>query len=171
MKLMTRLMAGLVAAMLLLTGCTSGNPDLAATVKGVDIRETTLDKVSASVATLLQADPRQYRVLILEALIQGQVAQQVATQAGVEITDADLQGVFGTSSELSSFYADPDAREVAVAVAQRELVASKLGSAEFTALAQQVPVVLNPRYGTWSATTNSMLGNTGSLSKSVASNP
>jgi hypothetical protein len=83
---------------------------------------------------------------VVNALIQGSLAEQIAADQGIAITDADRERVLqGTA--LAPLVAVPDAKQVAYDVADQAIVSEKVGAEPYLAEVARREVTLNPRFG------------------------
>lgn len=162
-----------LAATLALSGCASSNgvtnnPRYAAIVDGVGITEDNIDSVNKALTTALQTDPRQYRFSVLVIMVQGALADRIGADNRITITDAMRNAYIATDEVLSTLAEDSATRGLVYDIADTDLLRQKLGEAAFVAAAQKHSVVVNPRYGTWSAADLSVTGDFGSLSESLS---
>lgn len=155
--------AALVALALggaVLTGCTE-SPTNAATVNGTTITRAQLQH-SLSGANQVLGDSNQLSsAQVLTVLIQGEVAQGLAQQRGLRITDTERNAKLSAAA-LSV----PAARDFVYDVADANIVAAQVGEAQLTATIKSADVVINPRYGTWQPSSSvAVVAGTGSLSQ------
>lgn len=178
-NLAARLLALVAVTLLAVTGCTAHSGNVAAYVDGSTISDAELSRVASGVEPLLGQGATVSEIGVLSALIRGRLAQGVADRNGIAITDAqrdqDLQGQAKSSNEYAtyvSFLGDPDARELAYAIANDDIISQRLGSAQkFITAAQQVPLQMNPRYGEWVFSGGDMgipQNSSGSISEPIA---
>lgn len=157
--------AGAIATILFTAGCGQSNPSVVAYV-GSDgrVTQSELDAAMAGLAQTLQPGQTVLKSAVVSALIQGEIAQQVAAANNITITDADRDTIL-KGSNLAALLTVPDAKVVAYDVADSQIVPSKVGSAKYLQAVQATPVELNPRFGQLNPTDKTIVdGSTGSLS-------
>lgn len=170
------LLAVLAVGALVLTGCTPRSGSAAAYVDGTPISATELNRVAAGVATYLDPSTAVSKPGVLAVLVRGRLADAVASRRGIAITDGERDQFIAQQAKVNSeyksyqaFLTHPDAREVVYATADADLIAQRIGGAtELVAAARQVPMEVNPRFGEWVFTDNTMgirQDSSGSLSK------
>lgn len=159
----SRPMAALVALALggtVLTGCTD-SPTNAATVNGTTITRSQLQQSLSGANQILGAGNELSSAQVLTVLIQGEVAQGVAQQRGLRITDTERNAKLSAAA-LSV----PAARDFVYDVADTNIVAGQVGEAQLTQSIKSADVVINPRYGAWQPTSSvAVVAGTGSLSQ------
>lgn len=135
---------GLVAALLLagaaaLGGCAT-SPSNAAVVDGSTISRQTLSASITGAQQVSQLTGDQ----VLSVLIQAQIAERVAADEGLTITDADREEQLNPQ-----VLAVADARDFALELADVQIVAGEVGEQQFTEALRGADVEVNPRYGSW----------------------
>jgi hypothetical protein len=161
---------GVVAA-LALAGCANAEPGVVAYVGDTRITEVQLDRGVAGVSSTLEAGQQVSRDAVVNVMIHGALAEQIATQRNISVTDAEREAVI-KNSELAGLLAVPDARPIALDVADQQIVAKKLGAQAYLNAVRNAPVTLNPRFGVLDPTRKLILeGQTGSLAKPVIPAP
>ncbi len=159
------LAAGATVAVLATAGCSRANPSVVAYV-GDDgrVTQSELDLAVSGITKSLQPGQSVAESAVINAMIQGEIAGQVAAANNITITDADRDKLLKGSS-LAPLLDIPEAREVAYDVADVQLVPAKVGSAAYLAAVKETPVELNPRYGQLDETQKTIIdGSSGSLS-------
>lgn len=159
--------AVMIVAMLGVAGC-AGSPATVADVGGQRITTGELSEATAVVERALQAEPGAVSTRAVAAtLIGGQIADDVAAATNTTITPDDRAKFIATANApiLSQLAADPAARDFLDDLIDPALVQEKLGAPAYLELSQQVPLTINPAYGSWSYQTGGLDGvSTGSLS-------
>lgn len=143
-----------------LTGC-SKSPATAATVNGTTITRSQLQQSLSGANQILGAGNELSSAQVLTVLIQGVVAEDVATQRGLTITDTERNAKLSAPALAVSA-----ARPFVYDVADANIVAAQVGEAELTRSIKSASVVINPRYGTWQPSSSvAVVAGTGSLSQ------
>jgi hypothetical protein len=156
-----------VVAVLALAGCTNAEPGVVAYVGDTRITEGQFDRIVAGVSTTLEAGQQVSRDAVVNAMIHGALAEQIAAERNISLTDSERESVI-KNSQLAGLLAVPDARPIAFDVADQQIVAKRLGAEAYLNAIRDVPVTLNPRFGVLDPTRKLILeGQTGSLAKPV----
>jgi len=167
MKRMRWLLVAVVAGVLALSGCSTPGGNIAATVNGAPITVTQLDTTVAAVARE-SAERDQLNAAVLTMSIRGAMARVIAAENGVEINGQGRIAALAANTQISGyakFLDDPQARSFAEDAADLSLVLNKVGADAFLARAKQIPVQLNPRYGSWSVDQLTVATSGGQLSQ------
>ena len=143
-----RIGGGLVSAVavLALAGCANAEPAVVAYVGDERITQGQFDRAVTGVSSTLQEGQQVSRDAVVNAMIHGLLAEQIAAQRNLTITDAQ-RDEFLRTTDLAVLLADPDARALAYDVADQQLVSEKVGAAAYIAAVGEQPVTLNPRFG------------------------
>lgn len=150
------------AAALALTGCTH-NPSVAATVDGVAISERAVQQATDALVAAFDADPSDARDFAVNRTIHGQLAERIAADNGITITEADRVEVLNQQPQLAALAQQPHGKALADDWIDITVVAGSLGTEKLLSEVAKHPVTVNPRYGAWDPTTAST-GGSGSLS-------
>ncbi|GAA3640248.1 hypothetical protein GCM10022236_48590 [Microlunatus ginsengisoli] len=156
---------GAILAVLATSACARANPSVVAYV-GSDgrVTQSELDTAVSGISQTLQPGQSVQESAVVNALIHGEIAQQVAAANNITITDADRDKLL-KGSNLAPLLNIPDAKAVAYDVADAQLVPAKVGSDAYLKAVQSTPVELNPRYGQLNPEDRTIVdGSTGSLS-------
>ena len=160
------MLAGAALVTVLVTAaCSRANPSVVAYV-GSDgqVTQSELDSAVAGISKGLQAGQSVQTSAVVSAMIQGEIARQVAAANNVTVTDADREAVL-KGSNLAPLLSIPAAKPVLDDVADAQIVPTKVGTDAYVKALQATPVELNPRYGQLSPTDKTIVdGSTGSLS-------
>src|SRR4051794_28283991 len=107
------LAAGAVVAVLATGGCSRSNPSVVAYV-GSDgqITQADLDAAVGGISQTLQPGQTVASAAVISAMIQGEIAGQVAAAKNIAITDADRDKLL-KGSNLAPLLNVPEARQVA----------------------------------------------------------
>ncbi len=152
------LMALVVAAMLVLSGCASQSPRDAATINGSTITVADLEAMQPVLEPYLQVKGAQS---VLNMLILTRIGTEIVNQQKLTFSDAERSSAAaGVPAELAK---DPKAAGFVADYTSFVLATSRLGQEGFIKAAGEQSVEVNPRFGTWDATQLS-LANSGSLS-------
>jgi hypothetical protein len=168
MRAWRRIGGGLVsaAAVLALAGCANAEPSVVAYVGNERITQARFDRAVSGVTSTLQEGQQVSRDAVVNALIHGVLAEQIAADKKVQVTDSQREE-FLQATELAVLLGNPDAREVAYDVADQQLVANKVGPEAYVAAVRERSVTLNPRFGVLDPAQKlvTSVEQTGSLSK------
>lgn len=166
------LIAGLLAAIvvLLASGCAvEGAPSTVAYVGDERITQRQLDAAVASVQAALGTEEEVSPQAVVNVKIQGAVANQIAAQREIPVTDAQRDALLAETN-LKPLLADPVARQVAYDIATPQIVAQTVGTEAYLRDLQATDVTLNPRYGVLDPATKTIIdGQSSSLSLPAAS--
>lgn len=167
MNVSHRLRRGLLSAVVLLAlaGCANAEPGVVAYVGDTRITQSQLDRAVAGVSSTLQAGQQISRDAVVNVMIHGILAEQIAAERNIVVTDAQREALI-KNSELAGLLSVPDARPIAFDVADQQIVAQKLGAQAYLNAVRDRPVTLNPRFGVLDPAQKLILGDrTGSLAK------
>ena len=157
--------AAAAVAVVALAGCSNASPSVVAYVGDTQISQRQLEQAVDGLSTTLQEGQTVSSEAVVNAMIQGEIAAQIAAEQDITLTDADRDAVLA-QSELAPLASVPAAREVVYDVADSQIVAQKLGADAFLAAIAQRDVTLNPRYGVLDPEQKIVVtGQTGSLSE------
>ena len=157
--------AAAAVAVVALAGCSNASPSVVAYVGDAQISQRQLEQAVDGLSSTLQEGQTVSTEAVVNAMIQGEMAEQIAAEQDIPLTDADRDAVLA-QSELAPLASVPAAREVVYDVADSQLVAQKLGADAFLAEIAQRDVTLNPRYGVLDPAQKIVVtGQTGSLSE------
>jgi hypothetical protein len=148
MRAWRRISGGLVAAaaVVALAGCANAEPSVVAYVGDDRISQAQFDRAVTGVSATLQEGQQVSRDAVVNALIHGVLAEQIAADKRVQVTDRQ-RDEFLQTTELAVLLTNPDARELAYDVADQQLVSSRVGAEAYVAAVQKSSVTLNPRFG------------------------
>ncbi len=156
-----------VVAVLALTACANAEPGVVAYVGETRITEEELDRAVAGVSSTLEGQEVN-RDAVVNAMIHGALAEQIAADRNIRVTDSEREELIKTSN-LAPLLAVPDARSIAFDVADQQIVAQRLGAEAYLNEVRDRPVTLNPRFGVLDPTRKLIRGDqTGSLARPVA---
>jgi len=104
---------------------------------------------------------------VLSAMIQGAVADQVAQQRGITISDADRDKQLNPNVLQVA-----DAQDLAYDLADVQIVVGAIGQQAFTKALASADVSVNPRFGTWDPKQSlAVVPGVGSLSQVAQNRP
>jgi len=150
---------------LALAGCADASPGVVAYVGDDRITQSQLDAAVTGISSALEEGQTVSSEAVVNAMIQGQLAQQIAAEQQIPLTDAARDAVLEGSS-LEPLAGVEGAKPVVYDVADSQLVAQKLGAEAYLAEIQRRPVKLNPRYGVLDPAQKTIVtGQSGSLSQ------
>jgi hypothetical protein len=136
----------LVVTTLLTAGCAKAEPVVVAYVGSSKITQQQLDDAIEGVSTILQEGQSVARPAIVNAMIHGEIAEQLAADNKIVISDAE-RDVLIKNSNLAGLLNVPKGRPIAYDVADQQIVSDKMGSAAYLSAVANQPVTLNPRFG------------------------
>lgn len=157
-----RSLAAAAVSVLALAGCAQ-SPNTAATVDGVTITEATVQQASEAVMATYGVTPAEARTFAVNRVIQGVLAERMARDNGITITEADRAKFVAGQPELAALASHPGGQAFADGWIGASVVARSLGSDALLTEIAKHQVVPNPRYGTWDPAIGALAG-TGSLS-------
>jgi hypothetical protein len=142
----TAALVGVVVVTLFAAGCAKADPSVVAYVGNSKITQQQVDDAVAGVSTILEEGQTVSRAAIVNALIHGAIAEQVAAANKITINDGERDALI-KNSNLAGLLNVPKARPVAYDVADQQIVSEKIGSAAYLAAVEGKQVTLNPRFG------------------------
>jgi hypothetical protein len=151
---------------LLAAGC--ANPGVVAYVGNTAITQKQVEAAVAAVTTTVQQGETVSTEAVINAMIQGELAQQIADDQRISITDSE-RDTFLKTTNLVTLLNVPSAKPVAYDVADTQIVSRHLGAAAYLAQIEKRTVRLNPRFGVLDPKQKTIVpGQTGSLARPVA---
>ncbi len=142
------MVGGLVAATLILTGC-STPPSAAAIVGDQQISHTSVRQAASA---LVAASGAEADVALRQAaydLLMGEASDQILARHDLMVTDAERAELLATSETANAIANTPDGAEWGRSVAQTYLAIERLGSDAYASDIADLGIVVNPRYGSW----------------------
>jgi hypothetical protein len=139
-------LAGVVVLTLFATGCAKADPSVVAYVGTSTITQQQVDDAVEGVSTILQEGQAVSRAAIVNAMIHGLIAEQVAAANKITITDSQRDALI-KDSNLAGLLQVPNGRPVAYDLADQQIVSAKVGSEAYLAAISEQQVTLNPRFG------------------------
>jgi hypothetical protein len=157
--------AGLAALVVLLaSGCVGGSPSIVAYVGDDRITQDQLDVALGGVQQTLEQGQQVSAAAVVNVMIAGQIADQVAEQRGITVTDAQRDELLA-GSNLAPLLEVPAAREIAYDAADQQIVSQAVGTDAYLKDLQAMFVELNPRFGVLDPASKTILeGQSSSLS-------
>lgn len=156
-----------LAAVAATAGCSTSGGTVAY-VGNAEISQRQLDDALGGVQQTLESGQQVSTSAVVNVLIHGEIAEQIAAARGITITDAQRDELLKTSN-LAPLLDVPAAREVAYDAASQQLVADKVGAEQYLAEVAKTPVRLNPRFGTLNEQDKTIVdSSSGSLSQPAA---
>lgn len=161
---------GAIVGVLVLTGCTVTNPQVAAYVAGSPITQAEVDAVSGALA---EASPDtndtagNFAPTVLVIMVQNQLAAKAAADAGITVTDAQRQTFISQNELYGVLVNNPASADFMNSFATTSIVVSAdAGVQAFREVAANTSVRVNPRFGEWDADAVALAeGSSGSLSE------
>ena len=166
-----RALAGAAAAIVLTTaGCARAEPGVVAYVGDTKITQRQVDQAVEGIKATLTEGQTVSTEAVVNAMIHGELASQIAARENLVITDADRAAVI-RDSNLVSLINVPAARGVIDDVADSQIVSKKLGDRYPTEIAT-INVTLNPRFGVLDPSQKTIItDSSGSLAKPAPASP
>ncbi len=137
---------GVVVVTLFAAGCAKAEPSVAAYVGDSKITQQQVDDAVEGVSAILQEGQSVSQAAVINAMIHGLIAEQVAVANKITITDGERDALI-KDSNLAALLNVPKGRPVAYDVADQQIVSGKIGSAKYLAAVTDQQVTLNPRFG------------------------
>lgn len=138
-----------MTALVTITGCAEGSPGVVAYVGDTEISTSQLNDAVDGVAEAVGEGQQIQRGAVVDALVRGEVATQVAEDENITITDADRSKLFSGEQGGNELLANDASKTVAYDLADEQIVAQKLGVEKYLGALKEAQVKLNPRYGVW----------------------
>lgn len=161
-------LVGVVVVTLLMAGCAKAAPSVVAYVDGSTITQQQLDDGLQGVSSILQEGQSVSSPAVVNAMIHGIIAEQIAAANKITITDGDRDALI-KDSNLAGLLNVPKGRPIAYDVADQQIVSGKLGSEAYLAAVAKQSVTLNPRFGVLDPTQKTIIDDkSASLAKPVA---
>jgi hypothetical protein len=160
------LVAAVLAAIVVLvaSGCVGGSPSTVAYIGDARVTQSQLDVALGGVQQTLEQGQQVSTEAIINVMIAGQLAEQIAAQHGITVSDAQRDELLA-GSNLAPLLEVPAAKQIAYDVADQQLVAAAVGAEAYVKEMQAVPVELNPRFGVLDPASQSIVeGQSSSLS-------
>jgi hypothetical protein len=162
---------GLGSAMviiLLAAGCAKAAPSVVAYVDGSTITQQQLDDGLQGVSSILQEGQSVSSPAVVNVMIHGIIAEQIAAANKIAITDSERDALI-KDSNLAGLLNVPKGRPIAYDVADQQIVSGKLGSEAYLAAVAKQSVTLNPRFGVLDPTQKTIIDDkSASLAKPAA---
>jgi hypothetical protein len=157
-----------VAAVLVGAGCAKASPGAVAYVGDTEITQKQLDDAIGGLQQTLQEGQQVSIPAVVNVMVAGVLADQIAAAHHIQITDAQRDQVLAQSN-LVALLAIPTAKPIAYDAADAKLVSDSVGASTFQAEVKQRKVTLNPRYGVLDPNQQTIVENSsGSLSTPAA---
>jgi hypothetical protein len=137
--------AGLVLVVLTVSGCSNAEPSVVAYVDEARITQRQVDDAVNAISGTLEEGQRVSSQAVVNAMIHGELAEQVAARQNIVISDSDRDEVL-KGSNLAPLLPVEAARPVLDDIADEQIVASRLGQQYVTEIGK-INVTLNPRLG------------------------
>jgi hypothetical protein len=127
-------------------GCSGFQGGIVAYVGSAEISETQLDSAVAGVTESLEEGQQVSTDAVINVLIHGAIAEQVAAARNITVTDGQREQVL-QGSNLVPLLSVPAAKDVAFDIATQQIVATRIGAEAYLQEVAKIPVTLNPRFG------------------------
>jgi hypothetical protein len=161
-------LAGVLAITLFAAGCAKADPSVVAYVDDSEITQQQVDDAVEGVSSILQEGQQVSQAAVVNAMIHGVIAEQLAAANKITITDGERDALI-KNSNLAGLLNVPKGRPIAYDVADQQIVSGKLGSEAYLAAVAKEPVTLNPRFGVLDPSQKTIINDkSASLAKPVA---
>ena len=161
-------LAGVLAITLFAAGCAKADPSVVAYVDDSEITQQQVDDAVEGVSSILQEGQQVSQAAVVNAMIHGVIAEQLAAANKITITDGERDALI-KNSNLAGLLNVPKGRPIAYDVADQQIVSGKLGSEAYLAAVAKEPVTLNPRFGVLDPNQKTIINDkSASLAKPVA---
>jgi hypothetical protein len=159
-----------VVGLLVTAACTRAEPGVVAYVGDDRITQHQVDEAVGGISTTLEEGQSVSTEAVVNAMIHGELADQVAAEEHLVITDADRVAIL-KDSNLAPLLGVAAAKPVLFDVADAQIVTRKLGTRYLTEIAK-INVTLNPRYGVLDQSQKTIVSDeSGSLAKPASPSP
>jgi len=163
--------AAAAVALVALAGCSNASPSVVAYVGDSELTQTEVEQAVTGIRTALEEGQTVSSEAVVNTMIQGELAAQIAADRGLTITDAQRNSVLA-QTELAPLVGVPEAKELVYDLADTELVSQQVGNEDYLAEVKARKVTLNPRYGVLDPEQKIVVtGRSGSLSEPAAPAP
>jgi hypothetical protein len=139
-------LGGVLLLTLLIAGCAKQGPSVVAYVDNSKITQQQVDDAVEGVSSILQEGQSVSRAAVVNAMIHGVIAENLAATNKITITDGDRDALI-KNSNLAGLLNVPKGRPIAYDLADQQIVSEKLGSEAYIAALAKQQVILNPRFG------------------------
>jgi hypothetical protein len=139
-------LVSVVVLTLFLGGCARSEPSVVAYVGNSKISQQQVDDAVEGVSAILGEGQSVSHAAVVNALIHGAIAEQVAAANKITITDGERDALI-KNSNLAGLLNVRKARPLAYDVADQQIVSDKIGSTAYLAAVADQQVTLNPRFG------------------------
>jgi hypothetical protein len=154
-----------VIGLAVVTGCSGFRGGTVAYVGNSSITQAQLDSAVGGVQETLEEGQNVAADAVVNVLIHGDIAEQIAATRKITVTDAQRDKLLATSN-LASLLQVPAAKVVAYDVATQQIVATSIGARAYLDEMAKIPVTLNPRFGVLNTTEKTIIdGLSSSLSQ------
>lgn len=147
-KAVRGIVVGVAAAALALTGCAQP-PGAAARVNGVDIPDSVVREATSVVSSQLgMAESTVLRQVAVD-ITMAEASTQLAARNGVEVSQARIDEALQLDPRVDALADIPASRAWAEGLATTYVVIDQMGSEAYARQLRELPISINPRYGTW----------------------
>lgn len=168
-KASVKLAALAAAGLLALTGCVSGNPQVAAYVGPDRITQEQVDSV-AGVLAGTSSDPADtvaaFSPTVMSIMVQNRLTAKAAAASGLSVSDQQRQAFLATNELYPVLLNNPASAGFMTDYANTAvLLSSDAGKTAFREIIDTTTVRVNPRFGEWDPEVGLVEGSSGSLSE------
>ena len=137
---------GVVVVTLFAAGCAKADPSVAAYVGNSKITQQQVDDAVEGVSAILEEGQTVSQAAVVNAMIHGLIAEQIAAANKITITDGERDALI-KNSNLAGLLNVPKAPARRLRRGGSADVSGKIGSAAYLAAVGEQQVTLNPRFG------------------------
>jgi len=141
-------LGGVLLLILAAAGCAKQEPSVVAYVDDTKITQQQLDDAVEGVSSILEEGQSVSRPAVVNAMIHGAIAENLAAANKITITDGDRDTLI-KNSNLAGLLNVPKGRSIAYDVADQQIVSDKMGSEAYIAALAKQQVTLNPASACW----------------------
>ena len=143
--------SGVVAAVLALAGCSSP-PGAAAQVNGVSVPDTAVRHAASVVSAQLGIAESGVLPQVALDMTLGEASTQIAARNDIQVSDARIQETLrSVDPRLLPLAEMPGSDAWVRSAATTYVVVQEMGRERYTEQLRELPIRVNPRYGTWDA--------------------
>jgi hypothetical protein len=163
-----KLVALAATAVLALTGCAGGSPQVAAYVGDAQISQAQVDRVTRVLAdNAADSSTTLVRSRVVQLGILAEIAKRAAPKASITVTQEQRQQVIDANPGMEDLLVNPDTKDFAADFLNTAVVLSDpAGNAAAMEVVEQTTITVNPRFGVWDQQQLALVeGSSGSLSE------
>lgn len=152
-----------VVSVVALAGCAVPSGGTAFDVNGSTVSTRDVNRAATDCAKLVGSTPDKIRTQVATMYLQGLIAEKVAANNDVTVSDAEKAAV-AKSQNLKPLMDGSDCQSAVDTWLNIAVLQQKMGAQKLVSEAQKLTVKVNPVYGPYKASNLSLPGGSGSLS-------